>query len=798
METRQEDIFFHFPELGKYIEVFEDEKDKPYRLLVINVNHKDRLIYLAVPFDLTSHNWSDDLKVRFETEVGIFTYQAQVYPPDTSQTILALKLIKQVEAVVRSTVRIPVETDVYMFKITKSLAILPHTTKATAKGKTTDLSEHGAGIKIDKDSIGQDILRKGDIIYLKFPVPWAEKRSIFVKAEIRNVVPLEDGSYKIGVRFLSQSKAVKDGLKRLIKYHTTGELPLISRLWKPTKYDHLIPAAIVMFVILLITYLIWVYQIYMPPPIKVHPYWPSNPKNPINFIFWGDQDTARYTYSATATALAALVGVMISMSMVAVQMMASKYTPKVTTYYFRDPWNMVVYSVSAFTIIHSFLLLGRTNNNIPLPLPQMNWNLWLMFGNIILLFAYVYHIIKILNIQVIADKINQEIHLYLELGDYERAIQGVEELSDIIKKSTIDSDITTSEMLTKKYFKSYLSYNDTSKEYANFVKQTLYFMETIFRVADLTGEVRIAETILEIYIDAFKTFIINKNNPLLILSISSIRHIVDFYTENPQSPMTPRIIAIKINTFSRDFLTSSYSIDVKNKITILILSFYFRMIKNLYPKPEVVHKTTISNYLIKDGLSYIVSKLTKQATDYVPTLEAILSFVLDLSVELIKSARIDIAAIMLDALRDMSIRIQKNLPDSPFIYKAAKAMVIIGGVAVYTENSNAISLTVHRTATIVPMHLEKAYKELIDNYKGIRKYFDYKIPVPYIMAFYKLVKAYTRFLFMHLADEDKFIKEISQKMAISILKDNIENLRAVFRGDDPTKYLPELKVGEKK
>ncbi|UZN23383.1 DUF2254 domain-containing protein [bacterium 3DAC] len=796
MGERHEDIFVHLPELGKYVEVFEDGEEKPHRLLVINVNHKDRIVYLAVPFDLASHHWGENIKVRFETEEGIFTYEAHVYLPDTSQTILALKLTKQLEAIVRSSVRIPIETEVYIYKISKSLGLVPHSTKIITKGKTTDLSEHGAGIKVDKDAIKDNILQKGDIVYLKFPLPGNSKRSIYVKAEIRSVTPLEDGSYKLGVRFLSQSKAVKDGLRYIIKYYTTGEIPTISRWWRPTKYDHLIPAAIVMFVILLITYLIWVYQFYMPQPEKIYPFWPSNPKNPINFIFWGDQDTARYTYSATATALAALVGVMISMSMVAVQMMASKYTPKVTTYYFKDPWNMVVYSVSAFTIIHSFLLLGRTNNNIPLPLPQMNWNLWLMFGNIILLFAYVYHIIKILNIQVIADKINSEIHLYLELGEYDKAVQGVEELSDIVKKSTLDSDITTAEMITKKYFRSYLSYNDNSKEYAHFVKQTLYFMETIFRVADVTGEVRIAETVLDIYINAFKTFIINKNNSLLILAISSIRHIVDFYTENPENPMTPRVIATKLNAFSRDFMTGNYNIDVKNKITILILSFYFRMIKNLYPKGEVVHKTTIDNFIIKDGLSYIVGKLTKQATDFVPTLEAILSFVLDLSVELIKSSRIDIAATMLDALRDMSLKIQKNLPDSPFIYKAAKAMFIIGGVAVYTENPNAISLTVHRASTIVPTHLEKAYKELIENYKGIRKYFDYKIPVPYIMAFYKLVKAYTRFVFMHLTDEDKFIKEVSEKMAVKILKDNLEKLRAVFRGDDPAKYIPELRKNE--
>ncbi len=796
MSEKHEDIFVHLPELGKYVEVFEDNNEKPRKLLVINVNHKEHIVYLAVPFDLTSHRWDEYIKIRFETEEGIFTYEAQIYLPDTSQTILALKLIKQVEAIVRNSVRIPIETEVYIYKITKSFGLLPRSTKIITKGRTTDLSIYGAGIIIDKDAISNNIPSKGDIVYLKFPMPGSSKRSIYVKAEIRNVIPLEDGSYKLGVKFLSQSKAVKDGLKRIIKYHTTGELPTISRLWKPTKYDHLIPAAVIMFFLLLITYIIWVYQLYMPPPVKVYPYWPSNPHHPINFIFWGDQDTARYTYSATATALAALVGVMISMSMVAVQMMASKYTPKVSTYYFKDPWNMVVYSVSAFTIIHSFLLLGRTNDNIPLPLPQMNWNLWLMFGNIILLFAYVYHIIKILNIQVIADKINREIHLYLELGEYDKAAQGVEELSDIVKKSTLDSDITTAETIIKKYFRSYLSYNDNSKEYAYFVKQTLYFMETIFRVADISGEVRIAENIFDIYINALKTFIINKNNSLLILAISSIRHIVDFYTENPQNPMTPRVIATKLNIFSRDFITGNYNIDVKNKIIILILSFYFRMIRNLYPKHEVVHKATIDNFILKDGLSHIVGKLTKQVTDYVPTLEAILSFTLDLSVELIKSNRIDIAATMLDALRDMSIKIQKNLPDSPFIYKSAKAMFIIGGVAVYTENPNAISLTVHRASTIVPTHLEKAYKELIENYRGIRKYFDYKIPVPYLMAFYKLVKAYTRFIFMHLTDEDKFIKEVSEKIAIEILNKNIDNLRTVFRGDDPAKYIPELKKDE--
>jgi len=786
------EILGGFPELGKYVEIFEKEDGQVYKLLVVNINTKNRIVYLAVPFDLTSISWPESLYIRFETEEGVFTYKAHVYWPDTTQTLLALQLEKQVYSVVRKSPRLPIETDVYIYKPRKTVGLIPRTQEIVTKGVTIDLSENGAGIRVEKKDM-EEVLSKGDLVYLKFPIP-ASNDSIYVKAEIRNVVPLDEKSYKIGVRFLSQSKVVKDKLKKLIRYYTTGEIPSPSRLWKPTKYDHFIPAAIIMFIILLITYIIWVYQIYMPPPVKIYPYWPSNPNSPINFIFWGDQDTARYTYSATATALAALVGVMISMSMVAVQMMASKYTPKITTYYFKDPWNLVVYSVSSFTIIHSFLLLGRTNNNIPVPLPQMNWNLWLMFGNIILLFAYIYHIIRILNIQVIADKIDKEIHLHLSLNEYDLATQGVEELSDIVKKCIMDSDITTAEMIVKKYFRSYISYNETSKEYIDFVKQTFAFLENIFRVADIAGEGRIIEATFNIYMAAFKLFTINKNNALAILAISSIRHIVDFYTENPESPMTPRIISTRLNTFTRNFLNGNYSIDMKNKITMLVLSFYFRMIKNLYPKEEIVHKTTIDNYVIKDGLSLISSKLTKEAVHFIPTLEVMLSFIIDLSVELIKNNRLDITATLIDTLRDTSIKIQRNIPDSPFIYKAAKAMIIIGGVAIYSENPNAISLTVHRTSTIVPIHRKKAFQELIHNYKGIRKYFDYKIPLPYLIAFDKLVDAYLKFTFMHLSDEENYIRQLSEKHAINILKENLEKLRTVFRGDDPSKYIPELRT----
>jgi hypothetical protein len=64
------------------------------------------------------------------------------------------------------------------------------------------------------------------------------------------------------------------------------------------------------------------------------------------------------------------------------------------------------------------------------------------------------------------------------------------------------------------------------------------------------------------------------------------------------------------------------------------------------------------------------------------------------------------------------------------------------------------------------------------------------------MAFYKLVRAYTRFVFMHLTDEDKFIKEVSEKMAVEILRENMDKLRTVFRGDDPAKYIPELRKNE--
>ena len=112
----------------------------------------------------------------------------------------------------------------------------------------------------------------------------------------------------------------------------------------------------------------------------------------------------------------------------------------------------------------------------------------------------------------------------------------------------------------------------------------------------------------------------------------------------------------------------------------------------------------------------------------------------------------------------------------------------------YSENPNAISLTVHRTATIVPTHRKKAFQELIHNYKGIRKYFDYNLPLPYLIAFDKLVDAYLKFTFMHLSDEENYIRQLSEKQAINILKENLEKLKTVFRGDDPSKYIPELNL----
>ncbi|MFD2171468.1 DUF2254 family protein [Tumebacillus lipolyticus] len=165
-------------------------------------------------------------------------------------------------------------------------------------------------------------------------------------------------------------------------------------------------------------------------------------------FFRGDLETARNYLSTVASTLATILALSFSMIMVAIQLTASKYTHRVLDFFVRFPFNTTLLSFYFGTIFHAIYLLSLIADH-PGDRPAdwlaqgMSADLILLILCFLALITYLYFVIQMLKPETIVQAITREYVAAYRSGDYQDALDKVEQICDIAKKAVSEMDAVT-------------------------------------------------------------------------------------------------------------------------------------------------------------------------------------------------------------------------------------------------------------------------------------------------------------------------------------------------------------------
>lgn len=164
--------------------------------------------------------------------------------------------------------------------------------------------------------------------------------------------------------------------------------------------------------------------------------------------FAGDTDTARNYLSTIVSSLSTILALCISITLVAIQLTASRYTHRVLDLFLKMPFNVSLILFYFVTIIQSLYLLSRISEPIRETLPsylqpQMTADMVLVVFCFAILIAYLYAVMRLLKPEHIVAEIEREcLYAILRKRKHE-ALDKVEQICDIAKRAAGDMDSTT-------------------------------------------------------------------------------------------------------------------------------------------------------------------------------------------------------------------------------------------------------------------------------------------------------------------------------------------------------------------
>lgn len=164
--------------------------------------------------------------------------------------------------------------------------------------------------------------------------------------------------------------------------------------------------------------------------------------------FAGDTDTARNYLSTIVSCLSTIFALCISITLVAIQMTASRYTHRVLDLFLKMPYNVSLTVVYFVTIIQSLYLLSHITEPIHETLPsylqpQMNADMALVIACFGMLVLYMFAVMRLIKPERIVGEIHRECRLALARGRETEARALVEQICDVAKRAAADLDSTT-------------------------------------------------------------------------------------------------------------------------------------------------------------------------------------------------------------------------------------------------------------------------------------------------------------------------------------------------------------------
>lgn len=220
-------------------------------------------------------------------------------------------------------------------------------------------------------------------------------------------------------------------------------------------------------------------------------------------VFSGDIETARNYLNTVAQTLATIFAISISIITVAIQMTASRYSHRVLDLYIRFPYNISLFVFYLFTIIHSVTMLSKLqqqpDGSISFALDKaISADLFLFMISILSLVIYMYAVMRFLKPEMIIAAIEKEYRHHYQHNRWEDALDRMEQIADIGKRSIADLDAITGIVAVEKITDLLHAYSVDDQQ------QGLYFhqkaIDQLLGIASISFKLRetfVSTTILD-------------------------------------------------------------------------------------------------------------------------------------------------------------------------------------------------------------------------------------------------------------------------------------------------------------
>jgi uncharacterized membrane protein len=124
-------------------------------------------------------------------------------------------------------------------------------------------------------------------------------------------------------------------------------------------------------------------------------------------------NSARYLLSSLIQSEAAIIAIVVTLTLVAVQMTASAYTPRVANFFASSPHMYLLLGVYIISISYSAILLQLLNGNEGIVLKNMELFIslayWMTIILAIALIPYIYYILELLRPETFIKRKSQQL-----------------------------------------------------------------------------------------------------------------------------------------------------------------------------------------------------------------------------------------------------------------------------------------------------------------------------------------------------------------------------------------------------
>ena len=347
---------------------------------------------------------------------------------------------------------------------------------------------------------------------------------------------------------------------------------------------------------------------------SVSPWW--------KIIFFSDPDTARYAISTTSSALAAVLGITITLVLIAVQLTATHYTPRVIDLFTRDRLNIFMFCLFVASIVFNFwsVFLIRVVDVGEHFMPHLSLLISIILATVCfaLLIPYFFYLFHSLKPDSIIEKIKQE-----ALGSFrgiqkskqlpqarERVISRIHQIGDMAKSAVIQMDVNVAQTSIQALQEMVLDYIVLKATFPEKWFTDIAFMEY---TASTVERIRVQKTWMEMKVSLQLNIIfnlaLNQSKDIANAVLISNRLIGERASELDDDHVTHLIIK-SFNTMMKE------SIQHKDKFTTYNALYQYRLLaQKLLDRPDDL---------------YLVEKITSYFKYYGEMAEAMqVPFILD-------------------------------------------------------------------------------------------------------------------------------------------------------------------------